>query len=309
MQGTIYYVAQFVFNASVSLAPFFLISVSVASLIKTFELEKNLKKGFHGKQAASVTVAAGAGALSPLCSCGVIPAIAAMLAAGIPLAPIMSFWITSPLMSPESFVLTYSVLGKDLALARLIATLAIGLVAGYSTMYLVRIGFIENEILKNNAGMSESRSCCQEKQALMTRKEKWIAMASQFLVNAKDMGIFIGKYILIAFVLEALIVRYVPMEWVGRILGSGNEAGPLLAALLGVPAYSSSISAIPVVRGLMDLGMDQGTALSFLIGGAATSIPAMAAVFSIVKGKVFLLYLSYSMLGAVTAGYLFRLIV
>ena len=308
MQETIYYVMQFVFDASVSLAPFFLISVSVASLIKTFELEKNLKKAFHGRQAASVTVATGTGALSPLCSCGVIPAIAAMLAAGIPLAPIMAFWITSPLMSPESFVLTYSVLGRDLALARLMATLVIGLVAGYSTMYLVHIGFIDSEILKNNAGMSESKSCCLEAQAVMTQKEKWIAMGSQFLVNAKDMGIFIGKYILMAFVLEALIVRYVPMEWVGRILGSGNEAGPLLVALLGVPAYSSSISAIPVVRGLMDLGMDQGTALSFLIGGAATSIPAMAAVFSIVKRKVFLLYLAYSMIGAITAGYLFRFI-
>lgn len=308
MTETVRYVMQFVYRASFSLAPFFFMSVAVASIIKTFELEKNLKKAFDGKQKISVTLAAGTGALSPLCSCGVIPAVAAMLAAGIPLAPIMAFWITSPLMSPESFVLTYSLLGRDLAVARLIATLMIGLAAGYGTMYLVRNGFLNSGVLRNNAGLKKSDPCCKRAEAEMSRKEKWIAKSIQLARNMKDMGIFIGKYILLAFVLEAMIVRYVPVEWVGKILGSGNNAGPILAAMLGVPAYSSSISAIPVVRGLMDLGMDKGTALAFLIGGAATSIPAMAAVFSIVKGKVFILYLVYSMLGAVTAGYLFRLI-
>lgn len=86
-----------------------------------------------------------------------------------------------------------------------------------------------------------------------------------------------------------------------------NPFGPLLAALIGVPAYASSISAIPIVRGLMDLGMDKGTALSFMVGGAATSIPAMVAVYSIVKRRTFILYITFSMAGAIVSGYIFRL--
>ena len=141
----------------------------------------------------------------------------------------------------------------------------------------------------------------------LERKELILVRLIQFLINMKDMGIFIGKYILIAFFLEALITRYLPVSLVAGFLGRESGTGPLLAALIGVPAYASSISAMPVIRGLMDLGMDKGTALAFMIGGAATSIPAMAAVYSIVKRKVFVLYLAFSLVGAVGAGYLYRL--
>jgi uncharacterized protein len=304
---TLVFVASFVINAVRGIFPFFLLSVSVASLIKTLKLEQYFKKAFQGRQLASIPVASGTGAFSPLCSCGVIPAIAAMLAAGIPLAPIMSFWITSPLMSPESFVLTYSILGREMAIARLLATLVIGLVAGYMTLYLMQKGFLDEQVLKNFGGVNNTAAQLLDAEKNLEMRQLIILRLFQFLLNVRDMGIFIGKYILIAFVLEALIVRYVPMELVASLLGSGNDAGPLLAALIGIPAYASSISAMPVVRGFMDLGMDKGTALAFMIGGAATSIPAMVAVFSIVKRKVFFLYIAYSMVGAVASGYLFRL--
>ncbi len=304
---TIIYVLQFVVEAVKSLAPFFLLSIAVASLIKTFKLEVYFEKAFRGRQIASVPVAAGTGVFSPLCSCGVIPAIAGMLAAGIPMAPIMAFWITSPLMSPESFVLTYRILGREMAVARLVATLVIGLVAGYVTLYLTQTGFIEKSVLKVFGGTDDREANQASIEQGLTRRELVLVRLVQFMINMKDMGIFIGKYILIAFFLEALITRYVPMSWVAGLLGNESEAGPLLAALIGVPAYASSISAMPVVRGLMDLGMDKGTALAFMIGGAATSIPAMAAVYSIVKRKVFVMYLAFSLMGAVGAGYLYRL--
>lgn len=304
---TVTYVIQFVLEAVISLAPFFILSIAVASLIKTFKLEGYFEKAFRGRQVASVPVAAGTGAFSPLCSCGVIPTIAAMLAAGIPMAPIMAFWITSPLMSPESFVLTYSILGREMAVARLVATLFIGLVAGYVTLYLTQSGLIEKNVLKafgKNEGESGRQASLEQG---LSQRDLLLVRLIQFLLNMKDMGIFIGKYILIAFFLEALITRYIPMSLVVVLLGNESDAGPLLAALIGIPAYASSISAMPVVRGLMDLGMDKGTALAFMIGGAATSIPAMAAVYSIVKRKVFVLYLAFILVGAVGAGYLYRL--
>lgn len=303
----IIYVLQFVAGAVKNLIPFFILSIAVASLIKTFKLEVYFEKAFRGREIASVPIAVGTGAFSPLCSCGVIPAIAAMLAAGIPMAPIMAFWITSPLMSPESFVLTYSILGREMAVARLTATVVIGLVAGYATLYLTSSGLIEKNILKKFGNPNENFNSRITMEEGLERKELILVRLIQFLINMKDMGIFIGKYILIAFFLEALITRYLPVSLVAGFLGRESGTGPLLAALIGVPAYASSISAMPVIRGLMDLGMDKGTALAFMIGGAATSIPAMAAVYSIVKRKVFVLYLAFSLVGAVGAGYLYRL--
>jgi uncharacterized protein len=302
--NTIIYILEFVFNAISSIGLFFIIGISIASIIKTFQLDRVLRKAFETNKRASIPIASGTGTFSPLCSCGVIPAVAALLASGVPLAPIMAFWITSPLMDPESFVLTYGLLGKEMAVARVLAALGIGLAAGYATLYFTNKGLLNNQVLKNFRKKSPAN---MDPEKDLSRLQIHVVRVIQFLINFKDLGLFVGKFILIAFVLEALMIKYVPMDWVGRALGSSNPYGPILAALIGVPAYASSISAMPIVRGLMDLGMDKGTALSFMIGGGATSIPAMVAVYSIVKVKTFVLYISFSMVGAIVAGYLFRL--
>ncbi|MGF7125507.1 uncharacterized membrane protein YraQ (UPF0718 family) [Natronobacillus azotifigens] len=85
------YVLEFVFNAVRSIGVFFIIGISIASLIKTFKLDAHLKKVFEARKESSIPIAAVTGTVSPLCSCGVIPAIAALLVAGVPLAPIMAF--------------------------------------------------------------------------------------------------------------------------------------------------------------------------------------------------------------------------
>ncbi|SCY97214.1 permease [Alkaliphilus peptidifermentans] len=304
----LFFILEFVLNASKGLALFFVIGISLASLIKTLRLDLYLNKAFEGKKAAAIPIATATGAFSPLCSCGVIPAIAALLASGVPLSPIMAFWITSPLMDPESFVLTYGVFGKEMAIARLTATISIGLIAGYITLYLSTKGILDNQILKEFGKDRQQVAAVRETEEInLDKRQIIIVRFFQFLLNFKDMTFFVGKYILVAFILEAIIIRYVPMDWIGGLLGGNNPFGPITAAIIGVPAYSNSISSIPIIRGLMDLGMDKGTALSFMIGGAATSIPAMVAVFSIVKKKIFLLYITFSMVGAIVAGYIYRL--
>jgi len=303
------FIVEFVLKSTKALSIFFVVGISIASLIKTLKLDKYLSKAFDRKKAVAIPISVATGAFSPLCSCGVIPAIAALLVSGVPLAPIMAFWITSPLMDPESFVLTYGVLGRDMAIAKLISTLSIGLVAGYTTLYLSNKGFLDNQVLKEIGNSRQDVAVTEEYiENNLNKSQTIIFKFFQFVFNFKDMAIFVGKYILLAFVLEALIIRYVPMHWIGSLLGIDNPLGPVIAAIIGVPAYASSISAIPIIRGLMDLGMDKGTALAFMIGGAATSIPAMIAVYSIVKKRTFLLYILFSMTGAIASGYIYRLL-
>jgi len=211
-------------------------------------------------------------------------------------------------MDPEIFILTYGAFGKEMALARLISSLSIGLIAGYATLYLSKRGFLGNQVLREyNTNRSEAAASREEILRSLSKGEIVFVRIFEFLINFKDLAIFVGKYIILAFLLEALIIRYVPMDWIGGFLGKNNPFGPLLAALIGVPAYANSISSIPIIRGLMELGMDKGTALAFMIGGAATSIPAMAAVFSLVKKRIFALYITISLTGAVAAGYIYRL--
>jgi len=54
-------------------------------------------------------------------------------------------------------------------------------------------------------------------------------------------------------------------------------------SMLGVPTYTSNLSALPMVSGLLAQGMSPAAALAFLIAGPTTTLPAMAAVWSLVS--------------------------
>ena len=112
------------------------------------------------------------------------------------------------------------------------------------------------------------------------------------------------KFMLLAFLLNALIQLYVPSEWVAGLLGDTSVWAIPVAALLGVPAYASNLTALPMVSGLLAQGMSPSAALAFLISGPVTTLPAMAAVWGLASRRVFALYISLALVGAVALGYL-----
>jgi len=101
-----------------------------------------------------------AGALSQFCSCGVIPLIAAMLASGVPLAPVMAFCVSSPIMDPEMFILTAAGISLNFAVDKTIAASGMGLMAGFTVLGLQRAGFIYNP-LKITTGNVRKFPHCQ----------------------------------------------------------------------------------------------------------------------------------------------------
>jgi len=74
-------------------------SVMVAAAAKATGADSLAARAFRGRQSV---IASLVGALLPFCSCGVIPLVAGLLGAGVPLAPVMAFWISSPLMDPTT---------------------------------------------------------------------------------------------------------------------------------------------------------------------------------------------------------------
>ena len=114
------------------------------------------------------------------------------------------------------------------------------------------------------------------------------------------------KFMLLAFFLEAVIVRYVPQTWIISVVGTDNPFATVTAALIGIPAYTSNLAALPLVSGLMEQGMTSGAALAFLIAGPTTTLPAMAAVWGIVNRRVFGAYVAFSLVGSVLFGLLLQ---
>jgi uncharacterized membrane protein YraQ (UPF0718 family) len=113
----------------------------------------------------------------------------------------------------------------------------------------------------------------------------------------------LGRWLLLAFILEALISRYIPQASIAAILGENNWFAVPLAALIGIPLYLNNLAALPIVSGLLAQGMQSGAAIAFLIAGPVTTIPAMTAVWGVVSRRVFALYLGLSLGGAVLFGF------
>ena len=118
----------------------------------------------------------------------------------------------------------------------------------------------------------------------------------------------VAKFMFLAFFLEALIILYVPMEWITASMGQQNNWAILWAALIGVPVYTSSLAALPLISGLLAQGMSPAAALAFLIAGPTTTLPAMAAVWGLTTRRIFALYISFVLMGAILFGYLYALL-
>ncbi len=130
-------------------------------------------------------------------------------------------------------------------------------------------------------------------------------------ITARNMGkgtITLGKWLVFACVFEGIIAVYVPGHVVTALLGGRGLTAIPLAVGISVPLYLNGIGAIPIVAGLLAKGMVSGAAISFLLGGAVTTIPAMIAVHRVVNNKVFVLYLCYGIIGSILLGFCAQLI-
>ena len=131
---------HFVVEALTEMAPFLALAVGIAAYARASGADALIARAFQGHLTSMIVFAALFGGLSPFCSCGVIPLIAALLVMGVPLPAVMAFWLASPLMDPSMFVLTLGTLGLSFALFKTFAAVAMGLIGGFGTALLMRNG-------------------------------------------------------------------------------------------------------------------------------------------------------------------------
>lgn len=296
----------FVLDSLLWIAPFLLLSVAAAAAAKATGADAVIAQVFTGKPYRMIVVAALFGSLSPFCSCGVIPVIAGLLAAGVPLAPVMAFWISSPLMDPEMFILSSASLGIPFATAKMIATIGIGLMAGFATHAAIAGGLFDAPL--RGAALE---ACCDTACGPSTQKTQWrfwtdAPRRKMFADASIETGWFLTKWLVLAFIIESLMTAYVPTDLIVSWLGSGHWWTIPAAVFASVPAYLNGYAAIPLMARLMDMGMMPGAAMGFLLGGGITSIPAAIAVFVLVRRAVFMWYLALAVTGSMLAALIFQ---
>lgn len=304
--------AAFTLRNLLEVSPFLLLSIGIAASAQASGADNLIANVFQGRLLVMIPIASLFGALSPFCSCGVIPLIAALLSMGVPIAAVMAFWLSSPLMDPSMFVLTLGTLGTRFAIAKLAATVGIGLLGGFGTLVLMRSSIsakaFENPLKEGvgNGGCGGSR--VRNPKPVIWKFWTQPDRREKFWTGAGKNAWFLGKWLALAFLLESLMLVYVPDGWIRAIAGDGSLFSVVGAAAIGIPAYLNGYAALPLVDGLIDQGMAPGAGMTFLLAGGATSIPAMIAVFALARRPVFMAYLGFAFLGSVIAGLIYGLV-
>jgi uncharacterized membrane protein YraQ (UPF0718 family) len=298
----------FALTALADTAPYILFAILLIAYLKATGAEVKVADAFKGNEVKMIFMAALFGGLAPFCSCEVIPFVAALLALGAPLSAVMAFWLSSPLIDPPTLLITAAVLGWPFAIGKAVSAIFLGLFGGFFIYLAVRQGAFPAP-LRPRQNPSE---CCGGPE--LDSKPYWTFWKDadrriQFNREFSSNGLFLLKWLTLAYVLEALMVFYVPSDFIAALVGGEGVVSVTTAALVGMPAYLNSYVAPPLLAGLMEQGMSGGAAMAFMVAGSISCIPAMMAVWSLVKKQVFAAYIGIGVAGAVISGLVFQMLI
>ncbi|HCJ66985.1 MAG TPA: hypothetical protein DHV62_06590 [Elusimicrobia bacterium] len=141
----------------VELFQYWIIGMLIAAGLVVFVPWEKVKKKMGYGGFGSNFVAVFVGAVIPICSCGIVPVLAGMVEAGIPLGPTMAFLIGAPMLNLPAVFMTAGILGWKLAIGRILGTFGIALAVGQVISYWQRKERFLRRLVKINAVPSISK--------------------------------------------------------------------------------------------------------------------------------------------------------
>jgi len=115
-------------------------------------------------------------------------------------------------------------------------------------------------------------------------------------------------FLLIGVGIGAIIYGYLPQEFVLKYAGGKSLFAIPIAAIIGIPLYIRTETAIPIGLALMQKGMSIGAVIALIIGGAGMAIPEMTMLASIFRKQTVAAIVAAVFFTAVISGYAFNLI-
>ncbi|MBS4534097.1 permease [Clostridium sp. D2Q-14] len=276
---------------------FILLSVLifVISYIQSFfppERTKKILGRFRG--ITSNILAALLGTVTPFCSCSSIPLFIGFTNAGLPIGTTFSFLISSPLVDLASVILLASIFNWKTSIAYVIVGLILAVLGGGIISKLKLDKYVESFVYNNKMIESEEEE--------LTSYERIEFAKNQVLDIIKKVWL----YILIGVGIGAAIHNYIPESIISAILGKDKWYSVLVATFVGVPMYADIFGTLPIAEALITKGVGLGTALSFMMGVTALSMPSMIMLSKVVKPKLLGMFFGIVTIGIIIIGYIFN---
>lgn len=285
--------------------PFFLLGAATGAAMQTFGSAWS-ERLFGRDRRTSLPAAVAAGALLPGCSCATMPMAAGMQRSGGPRRGVLAAFIfVSPLLSPITVALTWSLLGWRMTLARVLASIVGALIFG-AVLNRFESWFDRGEVLQAEAPWpiagGSTDECCD------TDTQDDVAAPRRLTLNFVTIMKRVSPYFLAGMAAAAALSVFVPEGAIPKLLG--GSAGPgayLLAAVVGIPLYVCEGEEVPLTFGLLRAGLGAGPAFTFLVGSVGTCVPTILMSRRIVGSRATTFYAAWWIAFAIGSGILFQL--
>jgi len=271
------------------IAPYWAVGLVVGSLINVYLSNRIIDKisAFRNKRFnfVALCIFAVLGIASPLCMFGTIPLIASLGKKNVPEYLLVAFMICSILLNPNLLIMSFA-LGTQIALLRLFISFVAGILAGV----LVYIFYRNKPLFRFDAFA-----------ATKTKKKRvfWRDLLKALRITL--------PYFLVGITLTSLYDLYFPKHYMDIIFAGNKAVASLFAMSLSIPLHACGGGAIPLLLAWLREGMSIGTAMTFMIAGAAMKFTNLGAVKIILGAKNFVVYVLYCLGLAVSIGMLINI--
>ena len=142
------------------------LAILTAVLMKVYVNAEKLKQKFLERPKVSIVASVAFGAFTPLCACGTTAVVIGLLSTAIPWGPVMAFITSSPLMSPDGFIMIAGVIDLKFAIALAISSLIIGFTSGGLTHLIERnTDFLKGQLRFTDKSKVQACACNTTKPA------------------------------------------------------------------------------------------------------------------------------------------------
>jgi len=297
--------------------PAFFMAGAMATFIPKSAIIKYLSAGV--KPWVSYPIAVVGGGVLSVCACGILPLFQTIYQRGAGIGPAITFLFAGPAINIIAILFTYQLLGSSLGHARILYVLVLALLLGAIFHFLfegkqkrpvvaqmallgsgrdprisVKVGiFVLLMIMVMTLPISEipwsvkvpvNGGCLAILTMLwfqfLDREEAWDWLdKSWFLIRNIVPKLVLGVFLI--GVLEPYAKDFMVSQ-----LSSNSFFSCLLASIIGGLLYVGTILGVVAVKGLVNLGMPDGPALSLLLAGPSIALPSMLVIASVCGKKI-----------------------
>jgi len=316
------------------LVPAFFIAGAMSALIP-----KNLLLPYLGKKSPKVVsypLAIGAGLLLAVCSCTVLPLFAGIRKSGAGLGAALAFLYTAPATNIIAILYTGSLIGWDIALARIFFSITFAIIIGLTisrffpddnekeTVFFEQKQETKNEIKRlvllfaGLVGILLAGTRLEDspfKYAFILGLIGYVIIISKLFFSKKEIlewgqetwqfAKIITPLLLAGVFIAGIIGFLIPKELVAGFFGNNSLLAISIPVMFGIFVYFPTLVEVPMAKTFLILGMAKGPLLAYLLADPVISLPSILVVRKIMGNKRTIVYAGLIFILSVLAGWIY----